>query len=58
MTKTLTYWVRDGDRVARNDKILVINGRIKHIFLKGAQVGGQTWDLFDFCLFSLTIAAP
>ena len=24
------------------------------LFLKGAQVGGQTWDLFDFRLFSLT----
>ena len=29
------------------------------VFLKkGAQVGGRTWDLFDFCLFSLTNAAP
>ena len=27
-------------------------------FLKGALVGGQTWDLFDFRLFSLTNAAP
>ena len=26
-------------------------------FLKGAQVGGRTWELFDFRLFSLTIAA-
>ena len=27
-------------------------------FFKGAQVGGRTWDLFDFRLFYLTIAAP
>ena len=26
-------------------------------FKKGAQVGGQTWDLFDFRLFSLTSSA-
>ena len=26
-------------------------------FFKGAQVGGQTWDLFDFRLFSLTSSA-
>ena len=27
-------------------------------FFKGAQVGGRTWDLFGFCLFSLSKAAP
>ena len=27
-------------------------------FIKGAQAGGRTWDLFDFRLYSLTIAAP
>ena len=26
-------------------------------FKKGAQVGGRTWDLFDFRLFSLTSSA-
>ena len=26
-------------------------------FFKGAQVGGRTWDLFDFRLFSLTSSA-
>ena len=26
-------------------------------FLKGAQVGGRTWDVFDFGLFSLTSSA-
>ena len=27
------------------------------VFYKGAQVGGRTWDLFDFHLFSLTSSA-
>ena len=27
-------------------------------FLKVAQAGGWTWDLFDFRLFSLSIAEP
>ena len=27
-------------------------------FLKVARVGGQTWDVFDFRLFSLKIAVP
>ena len=27
-------------------------------FFKGAQAGGQTWDLFGFHLFSLSKAAP
>ena len=31
---------------------------VEYYFFKGAQVGGQTWDLLDFRIFSLTIAAP
>ena len=27
------------------------------VFFKGAQVGGRTWDLLDFGLFSLTSSA-
>ena len=30
---------------------------ISFFFFKGAQVGGRTWDLFDFRLFSLTSSA-
>ena len=29
----------------------------RFFFKKGAQVGGRTWDLFDFHLFSLTSSA-
>ena len=37
------------------NRLKLINNNL--VFFKGAQVGGRTWDLFDFRLFSLTRSA-
>ena len=45
------------EKPAQPDKVIFefLYGKL---FLKFAQVGGRTWDLFDFRLFSLINAAP
>ena len=41
----------------KNFCCLQCNKSFGYFFLKGAQVGGRTWDLFDFRLFSITRSA-